>query len=244
MTTPDAELSKALWLDKTAFWHLKKTEQDVDKLRAALPKEVKDSLILWDRAGAVPQYQRVLDFFGQRGAQLIDILFGLLQVPESGLVEPQGLAELGVGSRHRVWACVHMRFVRRRSGRRGVEPCAWLPRGRAGRVFRDALGAARDSGQPARARTRGNRRVFWLFWGRARCVSRRAARPGQPRMRARGWGGGLSRVGVTWLLLCCSRRIVVDRGSQTADCSSSSPSNSSQVCVSRGLGGSVAKIEL
>ena len=56
-----------------------------------------------DRAGAVPQYQRVLDFFGQRGAQLIDILFGLLQVPESGLVEPQGLVELGVGSRHRVW---------------------------------------------------------------------------------------------------------------------------------------------
>ena len=53
MTTPDAELNKALWLDKTAFWHLKKTEQDVDKLRAALPKEVKDSLILWDRAGAV-----------------------------------------------------------------------------------------------------------------------------------------------------------------------------------------------
>ena len=53
MTTPAAELNKALWLDKTAFWHLKKTEQDVDKLRAALPKEVKDSLILWDRAGAV-----------------------------------------------------------------------------------------------------------------------------------------------------------------------------------------------
>ena len=53
MTTPDAELNKALWLDKTAFLHLKKTEQDVDKLRAALPKEVKDSLILWDRAGAV-----------------------------------------------------------------------------------------------------------------------------------------------------------------------------------------------
>ena len=53
MTTPDAELNKALWLDKTAFGHLKKTEQDVDKLRAALPKEVKDSLILWDRAGAV-----------------------------------------------------------------------------------------------------------------------------------------------------------------------------------------------
>ena len=53
MTTPDAELNKALWLDKTAFWYLKKTEQDVDKLRAALPKEVKDSLILWDRAGAV-----------------------------------------------------------------------------------------------------------------------------------------------------------------------------------------------
>ena len=53
MTTPDADLNKALWLDKTAFWHLKRTEQDVDKLRAALPKEVKDSLILWDRAGAV-----------------------------------------------------------------------------------------------------------------------------------------------------------------------------------------------
>ena len=53
MTPPDAELNKALWLDKTAFWYLKKTEQDVDKLRAALPKEVKDSLILWDRAGAV-----------------------------------------------------------------------------------------------------------------------------------------------------------------------------------------------
>ena len=53
MTTPDAELNKALWLDKTAFWHLKKTEQDVDKLRAALPKEVQNSLILWDRAGAV-----------------------------------------------------------------------------------------------------------------------------------------------------------------------------------------------
>ena len=53
MTTPAAELNKALWLDTTAFWHLKKTEQDVDKLRAALPKEVKDSLILWDRAGAV-----------------------------------------------------------------------------------------------------------------------------------------------------------------------------------------------
>ena len=53
MTTPAVELNKALWLDKTAFLHLKKTEQDVDKLRAALPKEVKDSLILWDRAGAV-----------------------------------------------------------------------------------------------------------------------------------------------------------------------------------------------
>jgi hypothetical protein len=53
MTTPDADLNKALWLDITAFWHLKKTEQDVDKLRAALPKEVQNSLILWDRAGAV-----------------------------------------------------------------------------------------------------------------------------------------------------------------------------------------------
>ena len=53
MTTPAAELNKALWLDKTAFWHLKKTEQDVDKLRAALPKEVQASLVLSNRVDPV-----------------------------------------------------------------------------------------------------------------------------------------------------------------------------------------------
>ena len=53
MTTPDAELNKALWLDKTAFLHLKKTEQDVDKLRAALPKEVQASLVLSNRVDLV-----------------------------------------------------------------------------------------------------------------------------------------------------------------------------------------------
>ena len=50
---------------------------------------------------------------------------------------------------------------------------------RALRVSRDSLDAPRGPRQPARARTRGNRRVFWLpNLGRARCVSRRAARPG------------------------------------------------------------------
>ena len=53
MTTPAAELNKALWLDKTAFGHLKKTEQDVDKLRAALPKEVQASLVLSNRVDLV-----------------------------------------------------------------------------------------------------------------------------------------------------------------------------------------------
>ena len=53
MTTPAAELNKALWLDTTAFWHLKKTEQDVDKLRAALPKEVQASLVLSNRVDPV-----------------------------------------------------------------------------------------------------------------------------------------------------------------------------------------------
>ena len=53
MTTPAAELNKALWLDKTAFLHLKKTEQDVDKLRAALPKEVQASLVLSNRIDPV-----------------------------------------------------------------------------------------------------------------------------------------------------------------------------------------------
>ena len=53
MTTPAAELNKALWLDKTAFGHLKKTEQDVDKLRAALPKEVQASLVLSNRVDPV-----------------------------------------------------------------------------------------------------------------------------------------------------------------------------------------------
>ena len=53
MTTPDAELNKALWLDKTAFGHLKKTEQDVDKLRSALPKEVQASLVLSNRVDPV-----------------------------------------------------------------------------------------------------------------------------------------------------------------------------------------------
>ena len=53
MTTPAAELNKALWLDKTTFWHLKKTEQDVDKLRAALPKEVQASLVLSNRVDPV-----------------------------------------------------------------------------------------------------------------------------------------------------------------------------------------------
>ena len=53
MTTPAAELNKALWLDKTAFSHLKKTEQDVDKLRSALPKEVQASLVLSNRVDPV-----------------------------------------------------------------------------------------------------------------------------------------------------------------------------------------------
>ena len=53
MTTPAAELNKALWLDTTAFWHLKKTEQDVDKLRSALPKEVQASLVLSNRVDPV-----------------------------------------------------------------------------------------------------------------------------------------------------------------------------------------------
>ena len=53
MTTPAAELNKALWLDKTTFWHLKKTEQDVDKLRSALPKEVQASLVLSNRVDPV-----------------------------------------------------------------------------------------------------------------------------------------------------------------------------------------------
>ena len=97
---------------------------------------------------------------------------------------------------------------------------------------RPTLHAARGS---PRGGVRGGIGVCFgcLIWG-ARAASRDAPRvPGQPRMRARGWGGGLSRVVVTWLLLCCSRRIVVDRGSQQTVPALARPSNSSQVYVSR-----------
>jgi hypothetical protein len=53
MTSPEIELDKALLLDTTAFWHMKKTEHDVDKLRAALPKEVQNALMLLDRLDTV-----------------------------------------------------------------------------------------------------------------------------------------------------------------------------------------------
>ena len=51
MTSPETE--QALLLDTTAFWHMKKTEHDVDKLRAALPKEVQNALMLLDRLDTV-----------------------------------------------------------------------------------------------------------------------------------------------------------------------------------------------
>ena len=70
-------------------------------------------------------------------------------------------------------------------------------------VIRWALRVARGS---PRGRVRGGIGVCFLLPIRgARAAPRDAPRvPGQPRMRARGWGGGLSRVVVTWLLLCCS----------------------------------------
>ena len=115
----------------------------------------------------------------------------------------------------------------------GVEPCAWLPRGRAGRVFRDALGAARDSGQPARARTRGESACFGCRFLGARAAPRDAPRvPGQPRMRGGGEAAD-SRALLSPGCCCVARSIVVDRGSQTTVPALARPSNSSQVYVSR-----------
>ncbi len=56
MTTPDAKLSKALWLDKTRFEHRMKTDPDADKLRAALPEKIKDSLDRSERFEPVTPY--------------------------------------------------------------------------------------------------------------------------------------------------------------------------------------------
>ena len=56
MTTPDAKLPKALWLDKTRFEHRMKTDPDADKLRAALPEIIKDSLDRSERFEPVTPY--------------------------------------------------------------------------------------------------------------------------------------------------------------------------------------------
>ena len=56
MTTPDAKLHKALWLDKTRFEHRMKTDPDADKLRAALPEQIKDSLVRSERFEPVTPY--------------------------------------------------------------------------------------------------------------------------------------------------------------------------------------------
>ena len=56
MTTPDAKLPKALWLDKTRFEHRMKTDPDADKLRAALPEQIKDSLDRSERFEPVTPY--------------------------------------------------------------------------------------------------------------------------------------------------------------------------------------------
>jgi len=56
MTTPDAKLHKALWLDKTRFEHRMKTDPDADKLRAALPEQIKDSLDRSERFEPVTPY--------------------------------------------------------------------------------------------------------------------------------------------------------------------------------------------
>ena len=56
MTTPDAKLHKALWLDKTRFEHRMKTDPDADKLRAALPEINKDSLDRSERFEPVTPY--------------------------------------------------------------------------------------------------------------------------------------------------------------------------------------------
>ncbi len=56
MTTPDAKLPKALWLDKTRFEHRMKTDPDADKLRAALPEQIKVSLDRSERFEPVTPY--------------------------------------------------------------------------------------------------------------------------------------------------------------------------------------------
>jgi len=56
MTTPDDKLPKALWLDKTRFEHRMKTDPDADKLRAALPEKIKDSLDRSERFEPVTPY--------------------------------------------------------------------------------------------------------------------------------------------------------------------------------------------
>ena len=123
---------------------------------------------------------------------------------------------------------------RRRSGQRGDGNHArGCPRAHA-RVSRGSPDAPRGPRQPARGRTRGNRRVFWLpNLGRARCVSRRAARPGAAADVCAGGGAADSRA----LLspgCCCVARVYCRRSRLSSNgASSSSPSNSSQVYVSR-----------
>ena len=56
MTTPDAKLPKALWLDKTRFEHRMKTDPDADKLRAVLPEQIKVSLDRSERFEPVTPY--------------------------------------------------------------------------------------------------------------------------------------------------------------------------------------------
>ena len=126
-----------------------------------------------------------------------------------------------------------MGVVRRRSGQaRGWKPCAWLPKGE-----RYLSGFARRSARPEAARAGayagGYRRVFWLpILGRARCASRRAARPGAAADACAG-------VARRTLARCCHLVAVVLLASycrrsrlSTNGASSSSPGNSSQVCVS------------
>ena len=106
-------------------------------------------------------------------------------------------------------------------------------------------GNSRESGAVAALRRAG--RVLKADGGLEVGGSAHAARGLAPRGAAaeceRGLGGGLSRVGchlVAVVLLASMSSIeALDNG-----VSSSSPSNSSQVCVSRGLRGSVAGIEL
>jgi len=104
-------------------------------------------------------------------------------------------------------------------------------------------GNSRESGAVAALRRAG--RVLkadgGLEVGGSACAPRAASRPAaQPQNVS----GGLSRVGCHLVLLCCSRLLASIDALKPWNCSSSSPSNSSQVYVSRGLRGSMAGLGL